>query len=64
MNDNYIRNREGKIVGRYDGHILRDGTGRIVAKVDADGYTRERSGRIVGRGDLRLLQLGKIQHDK
>jgi hypothetical protein len=59
MNENYIRNRECKIIGRMDGNILRDGTGRIVAKLDADGYTRERSGRIVGKGDLRLFQLGK-----
>lgn len=59
MKDEYIRNREGKIVGRYDGNFLRDGTGRIIAKLDSDGYTRARSGRIVGRGDLRLFQLGK-----
>lgn len=65
MNTDYIRNREGKIIGRFDGNILRDGTGRIVAKYDAwDNRTRDRSGRIVGNGDLRLFQLGKDQPDK
>lgn len=64
MNDNYIRNREGKIIGRTDGNILRDGTGRIVAKQDADGYTRDRTGRIVGKGNLQLFQLGKNQPKK
>jgi hypothetical protein len=59
MNDGYLRNREGKIVGRFDGDILRDGTGRIVAKYDAgDNRTRDRSGRIVGNGDQRMRQLG------
>jgi hypothetical protein len=62
MNDNFIRNREGKIVGRFDGNILRDGAGKIVAKYDAwDKRTRDRSGRIVGDGDQRLRQLGKDQ---
>ena len=65
MNDKFIRNREGKIIGRMDGNILRDGTGRIVAKFDAwDSRTRDGTGRIVGNGDLRLLQLGKDQSDK
>ncbi len=64
MNDNYIRNREGRIIGRFDGKILRDGTGRIVAKHDTDDFTRDRTGRIVGKGDLRLFQLGKGQSAK
>ena len=64
MNDGYLRNREGKIIGRFDGNILRDSTGRIVAKYDADNFTRDRSGRIVGKQDLRLFQLGKGQPDK
>jgi len=34
MNDNYIRNREGKIIGRFDGNWLRDGTGKLVARYD------------------------------
>lgn len=65
MSENFIRNREGKIIGRTDGNWLRDGTGRIVARHDAwDSRTRDRSGRIVGDGDQRLRQLGKDQSDK
>jgi hypothetical protein len=64
MSDNYIRDRTGKIVGRTDGTLMRDGTGRIVAKLDADGYTRDRTGRIVGKGNLQLFQLGKDQPKK
>lgn len=56
---NYIRNREGKIVGRFDGAWLRDGTGRLVARYDeSDNRTREAAGRIVGDGDQRLRALG------
>ena len=59
MNDNYIRNREGKIIGRMDGAWLRDGTGKLVAKYDkSDNRTRDRNGRIVGDGDQRLRKLG------
>jgi len=65
MNENYLRDRTGKIVGRFDGNILRDGTGKIVARYDAwDNRTRDRNGRNVGNGDLRLFQLGKNQPDK
>jgi hypothetical protein len=64
MNANYIRNREGKIIGRWDGNWLRDGTGKFVARYDAsDNRTRDRSGRIVGDGDLRLFQLGRNEAD-
>jgi hypothetical protein len=62
MNDNYIRDRTGRIIGRFDGNILRDGTGKIVAKHDEwDDRTRDRSGSIVGNGDQLLRQLGKDQ---
>ncbi len=58
MNDNYIRNREGKIIGRTDGNWLRDGTGKYVARYDKwDDRTRTREGKIVGNGDQRLRQL-------
>ena len=58
MNDGYIRNREGQIVGRYDRNWVRDGTGKLVARYDkSDDRTRDRSGRIVGDGDQRLRQL-------
>ena len=60
MNDNYIRNREGKIIGRLDGNWLRDGTGRLLARYDkSDDRTRDRTGRIVGNGDQRLRTLGE-----
>ncbi len=59
MDSNFIRNREGKIVGRMDGAWLRDGTGKLVARYDkSDNRTRDRSGRIVGNGDQRLRKLG------
>ena len=65
MNDNYIRNREGKIIGRMDGAWLRDGTGKLVARYDAgDDRTRDRSGRIVGSGDQRLRALGETEQGK
>lgn len=59
MNDNFIRNREGKIIGRMDGHWLRDGAGRLLARYDeSDRRTRTREGKIVGDGDQRLRKLG------
>jgi hypothetical protein len=59
MNDKFIRNREGKIIGKVDGHWLRDGTGRLLARYDAsDNRTRTREGKIVGDGDQRLRKLG------
>ena len=65
MDKTYIRNREGKIIGRQDGIWLRDGTGRLVARYDSsDDTTRTREGKIVGKTDLRWFQLGKIQPDK
>jgi hypothetical protein len=60
MNDGYLRNHEGRIIGRFDGNWLRDGTGKLVARYDKSAdRTRDRSGRIVGNGDQRLRQLGK-----
>lgn len=60
MKDGYLRNREGRIIGRIDRNWIRDGTGKLVARYDSgDDRTRTRDGVIVGRGDLRLFQLGK-----
>ena len=60
MNDNYIRNREGKIVGRIDGNILRDGTGKIVAKYDAWDYrTRNRMAALWATGIYDCFSLEK-----
>jgi hypothetical protein len=54
----WIRNREGKIVGKISGNWLRDGTGKIVARYDeGDDRTRARDGKIVGKGDQRLREL-------
>jgi len=62
MKDQFIRNREGKIIGRQDGNWLRDGAGKLVARYDSsDDVTRTREGKIVGKTDLRWLVLGKIQ---
>lgn len=58
MNDNYIRNREGKIIGRMDGNWLRDGTGKLLARYDkVDDRTRTSSGKIIGNHDVRLRML-------
>jgi len=58
MNDGYIRNREGKIIGRYDRNWIRDGTGKLIARYDDwDNRTRDANGKIVGVGDQRLRAL-------
>ena len=61
MSDEYIRNREGKIVGREtsDGW-MRNREGKLIAKYDGgDDRTRTREGKIVGSGDQRLIELGR-----
>lgn len=65
MNDNYLRNREGRIIARVDGNVLRDGTGKIVAVYHpSENLTRERSGRIVGTGNQTLRVLGETERRK
>ena len=65
MDSKFIRNRQGKIIGRVDGAWLRDGTGKLVAKYDAsDDRTRTREGKIVGDGDQRLRELGGNKNPK
>jgi hypothetical protein len=65
MDKTYIRNREGKIIGRQDGNWLRDGTGKLVARYDSSGdVTRTREGKIVCNGDARLFWLGKTLNGK
>ena len=60
MNDNYIRNRTGRIIARIDENILRHGTDKIVARYDeSDSRTRDRIGRI-RNGDQRLRELGRL----
>lgn len=59
--DSYIRDRNGKIIGRMsenDNGWLRDRTGRLVARYDeSDNRTRTADGRIVGDGDQRMRLL-------
>jgi len=60
MSDNFIRDRQGRIVGRQDGDWVRDREGKLVAKYDkGDNRTRTREGEIVGSGDQRLIELGR-----
>ena len=39
MTDGFIRNREGKIIGRFDGNWLRDGTGKLANVASSSGST-------------------------
>ena len=65
MSDGFLRNREGRIIGRFDGDWLRDGTDRLVARYDkSDNRTRDATGRIVGDGDQRLRALGSNEDPK
>jgi hypothetical protein len=62
MADQYLRDRNGHIIGRIDGNWLRDGEGRLISRYDkADDRTRTAEGKIVGSGDLRLLELARRQ---
>ncbi len=65
MKDRFIRNREKRIITKFDGSCLRDDHRKLVAHYDTrNDVTRAREGRIVGNGDLRFFQLGKVQPDK
>ncbi len=60
MSDNcgFIRNREGRIIGRWDGNWLRDRTGKLPARYDeSDDRSRDATDRIVGNRDQRLRKL-------
>lgn len=58
MNNGYIRNASGKIIGKIDGNWLRDGTGKLVSRYDkSDNRTRAANGKIIGNGDQRLRGL-------
>lgn len=59
---NYIRNRDGKIIGRIEGEWLLGRSGQPVARyISSVKKTLTREGRIIGDGDVRLIQLGKYQ---
>ena len=65
MNDSFLRDRTGKIIGKQDSSgWLRDGQGNLVARVDRDGYTRNREGFIVGSGDQKLIELARRNREK
>lgn len=60
MNNNFLRNRERKIIVRVDGNTLRAGNGKIVAAYHpSENLTRERSGRILGTSNQTLRALGE-----
>lgn len=59
MNDGYLRDRTGKIIGRIDGNWLRSGEGKLLSRYDkSDDRTRDANGKIMGNGDQRLRKLG------
>lgn len=54
----YVKNREGRIVGIVNGEWLMDGHSKLVARhISSTDTTVTREGRIVGRGDQRLRML-------
>ncbi len=60
MNSEPIKNKQGKVVGRWNPQWLLDREGRTVARYDETAnLTRDSKGNIVGRGDQRFRQLGK-----
>lgn len=64
MKNEYLKNREGRIVGRINGEWLLTRSGQPVARyISSVDKTLTREGKIVGRTDLRLFQLGKDQTD-
>ncbi len=62
MNDGFMLNREGKIIGRFDGNWLREGTGKLVARHDeSENRTRDRNGKIVGSGGPAIAAIGAVR---
>ena len=65
MKNEYLKNREGRIIGRLKGEWLLTRSGQPVARyVSSVDKTLTREGGIVSSGDLRLFQLGKDQSKK
>ena len=61
MKDGYIRDGTGRIIGRIDGNWLRDRNGKLVSRYDAwDNRTRDRNGKIMGSGDQRFTGIGPV----
>lgn len=58
MNDQFIRDRSGKIIGKMDGPWIRDGQGKLRARYDKwDNRTRSADGKILGDNDQRSRTL-------
>lgn len=65
MKNEYLKNREGRIIGRLKGEWLLTRSGQPVARyVSSVDKTMTREGRIVGNGDVRLFPLRKDQSKK
>jgi hypothetical protein len=65
MKNEYLKNREGRIIGRINGEWLLGRSGLPVARyVSSVDKTLTREGRVIGNGDIRLFQLGKHQPRK
>ncbi|HTV39270.1 MAG TPA: hypothetical protein VMF08_01735 [Candidatus Sulfotelmatobacter sp.] len=62
MKMEYIKNREGRIIGIVNGEWLMDGHSKLVARyIPANDITITREGRVVGKGDQRLRMLPPSQ---
>lgn len=58
MKMEYIKNREGRIIGIVNGQWLMDGHSKLVARyIQSNDITVTRDGRVVGKGDQRLRML-------
>jgi hypothetical protein len=58
MKMEYIKNREGRIIGIVSGEWLMDGHSKLVARyIRSNDITVTREGRVIGKGDQRLRTL-------
>ncbi|HEV2327210.1 MAG TPA: hypothetical protein VGY56_00295 [Verrucomicrobiae bacterium] len=58
MKMEYIKDREGRIIGIVNGEWLMDGHSKLVARyIRSNDMTVTRDGRVVGKGDQRFRVL-------
>jgi|HubBroStandDraft_5_1064220.scaffolds.fasta_scaffold76276_2 hypothetical protein len=58
MKMEYIKNREGRIIGIVNGEWLMDGHSKLIARyIASNDIIITREGRVVGKGDQRLTML-------
>ena len=58
MKMEYIKSREGRIIGIVNDEWLMDGHSKLVARyIASNDITVTRDGRVVGKGDQRLRML-------